>query len=82
MVIVRFRSHSEAKDMLKKVKKMYKFSKELMECLEDKYENEMYEDDEDDDDVESEYRNGGQAYGGRREDESMAMRRVRYRRGM
>lgn len=81
MVIVRFRSQSEAKDMLKKVKKMYKFSKELMECLEDKYENEMYEDDEDDD-VESEYRNGGQAYGGRREDEGMSMRRVRYRRGM
>ena len=81
MVIVRFRSHSEAKDVLKKVKKMYKFSKELMECLENKYENEMYEDDEDDD-VESEYRNGGQAYGGRREDEDMTMRRVRYRRGM
>lgn len=81
MVIVRFRSHSEAKDMLKKVKKMYKFSKELMECLEDKYENEMYEDDEDDD-IESEYRNGGQAYGGRREDGDMNMRRVRYRRSM
>lgn len=80
MVIVRFRSHSEAKDMLKKVKQMYKFSKELMECLEDKYESEMYEDE--DDDVESEYRNGGQAYGGRREDEGMSMRRVRYRRGM
>lgn len=80
MVIVRFRSHSEAKDMLKKVKKMYKFSKELMECLEDKYESEMYEDE--DDDVESEYRNGGQAYGSRREDEGMSMRRVRYRRGM
>lgn len=81
MVIVRFRSQSEAKDMLKKVKKMYKFSKELMECLEDKYENEMYEDDEDDD-VESEYSNGGQAYGGRREDEGMSMRRARYRRSM
>lgn len=80
MVIVRFRSHSEAKDMLKKVKQMYKFSKELMECLEDKYESEMYEDE--DDDVESEYRNGGQAYGGRHEDEGMSMRRVRYRRGM
>lgn len=80
MVIVRFRSHSEAKDMLKKVKQMYKFSKELMECLEDKYESEMYEDE--DDDVESEYRNGGQAYGGRREDEGMSMRRVHYRRGM
>jgi hypothetical protein len=80
MVIVRFRSHSEAKDMLKKVKQMYKFSKELMECLEDKYESEMYEDDEDD--VDSEYRNGGQAYGGRREDDNMNMRRVRYRRSM
>lgn len=41
--------------------------------------DEMYEDDEDD--VESEYRNGGQAYG-RGEDEGMNMRRVRYRRGM
>jgi len=46
MVILRFRTSSEAKDLLKKVKKMHKFSKELVECLEDKIEE---EDDDDED---------------------------------
>ena len=53
MVILRFRSESEAKDMLKKVKKMYKFAKELKECLEDKVEDDLDEDyryEEEDDD--------------------------------
>jgi len=56
MVILRFRSESETKDMLKKVKKMYKFAKELKDCLEEKVE---YDDDEDyryDDEDEDEHR--------------------------
>lgn len=46
MMIIKFRSGDEAKDMLKKAKKMYKYSKEFMDCLEDKM-NEEYDDDED-----------------------------------
>lgn len=45
MVLVRFRSSSEAKDTLKKLKKMHKFTKELIECFEEKI-----EDDDDDED--------------------------------
>lgn len=45
MVIVRFRSSSEVKDTLKKLKKMHKFTKELIECFEEKIE----EDDDDED---------------------------------
>lgn len=55
MMIIKFRSESEARDMLKKVKKMYKFSKDLKECLEEKLD---YDEDEDyrDDDYEDEER--------------------------
>lgn len=57
MVILRFRTGSEAKDLLKKLKKMHKFTKELMECVEEKYdEDDDYDDDADyreDDDYES-----------------------------
>lgn len=45
MVLVRFRSSSDAKETLKKLKKMHKFTKELIECFEDKIED----DDEDED---------------------------------
>ena len=45
MMVIKFRSTSEAKDMLKKAKKMYKFSKEFVDCLEDKIEDE-YDDEE------------------------------------
>ena len=45
MVIVRLRSVSDAKDTLKKLKKMHKFTKELIECFEEKIED----DDEDED---------------------------------
>jgi len=47
MVLVRFRSSSEAKDTIKKLKKMHKFTKELIKCFEEKIED---DDDEDDDD--------------------------------
>ena len=40
MVILRFRTGSDAKDLLKKLKKMHKFSKELIECVESRYEDE------------------------------------------
>lgn len=71
MKIVRFRSTSEAKEMLRKVKKMYQFTKELKECLEEKLEGDDFEDDEDDEDAE--YRMNG---------ETRSYRGARYRRGM
>ena len=46
MVILRFRTDSDAKDLLKKLKKMHKFTKELIECVEEKYDEE--EDDDED----------------------------------
>lgn len=78
MIVLRFRNSSEVEGLLKKAKKMYKFTKELVECLEDKYED-GYEDD--DEEYETEYRNGGEAYGGGAGSGSQ-MRRGRYRRGM
>ena len=44
MVMIRFRSKSEEKDTLRKLKKMHKFVKELITCFED---NEEIDDDED-----------------------------------
>lgn len=44
MIIFRMRSSSEAKDLLKRVKKMSKYAEELEDVLKDC----MYEDDEDD----------------------------------
>lgn len=61
MVIVRFRSEAELEHTLKKLKKMHKFTKELIDCFEEKIE----EDDdesyryEDDDDFDEEYRSSG-----------------------
>ena len=49
MMIVKFRD-SESKDTLKKLKKMHKFTKELIECFEDK----MHE--EEDDDYDEDFR--------------------------
>lgn len=48
MIVVRFRSNDEHEDLMKKVKKMKKFTEELEECLEEA----MYEEDE------PEYRGG------------------------
>ena len=50
MVLVRFRSTSDAKDTLKKLKKMHKFTKELIECFEEKIEDDDDEDYRYDDD--------------------------------
>lgn len=66
MVVVKFRSESDAKDTLKKLKKMQKFTDELVECFEDNMQEEKYRDEDDDFDDEERYRS----------------RRVRYRRGM
>lgn len=72
MVILRFRTNSEAKDLLKKLKKMHKFSKELIDCVEDKME------DEDDDDEDYRYEEEEHMERGSR----TPSYRGRYRRGM
>lgn len=43
MIVVRFRNNEEHEDLLKKVKKMKKFTEELEDCLEECYEDEDYE---------------------------------------
>lgn len=58
MVIIRFRSEAELEHTLKKLKKMHKFTKELIECFEEKIEeddDENYSYDEDDDYDEEDY---------------------------
>ena len=58
MVILRFRTKSDANELLKKLKKMHKFTKELVKCVEDKIEEDeededyRYDDDDDDDRME------------------------------
>ena len=47
MVVIRLRSSDEAKEMLKRVKKMSKYADELKEVLEDCLYEEEYEDDDD-----------------------------------
>ena len=72
MVVVRFRGESEAKDTLKKLKKMKLFVKEMIECFEDKLEDDDEEDYRyDDEDYEHMNERGGSSY-----------RRGRYRRSM
>lgn len=46
MIILRMKSVAEKREMLHKIKKMYKFAKELKDCFE-----EQLEDDYDDEDV-------------------------------
>lgn len=50
MIVVKFKSSSEAKDLLKKVKKMTKYSEELedilTECIEGEDDEDFREDDE------------------------------------
>lgn len=72
-MVVKFRSGSDAKDTIKKLKKMHKFTKELIECFEEKMEDDDIDDDEDyryDDEYERMNERGG------------SYRRGRYRRGM
>lgn len=47
MVVVRLRSTMEHKEMLHKLKKMAKFTKELVKCFEDKADEDYEDDDED-----------------------------------
>lgn len=77
MVVVKLRGVSDAKDTLKKLKKMHKFTKELIECFEEKIEDDDFDDDDyryDEEEMERremmENRRGGGNYRGR------------YRRGM
>ena len=71
-MVVRFRSESDAKDTLKKLKKMKMFVKDMIECFEDKMEE---EDDED-------YRYDDEEYERMNERGGSPYRRGRYRRGM
>lgn len=53
MIVVRFRSESDMKDTLKKLKRMHRFTKELINCFEEKledddFDDEAYRDDDDD----------------------------------
>lgn len=47
MVVIRTRNNSETKELMKKLKRMHKFVKELMECVETEYEDDELDDDED-----------------------------------
>lgn len=47
MVVIRSRNNSETKELMKKLKRMHKFVKELMECVETEYEDDDFDDDED-----------------------------------
>lgn len=47
MVVIRTRNNSETKELMKKLKRMHKFVKELMECVETEYEDDEFDDDED-----------------------------------
>ena len=42
MVVIRFRNAEEHEELVKKVKKMKKFTDEILECLEEKSEGEDY----------------------------------------
>ena len=81
MVVVRLRSESEMKDTLKKLKKMHKFTKELIECFEDKLEDDdedyRYDDEDDEDEYEYEVKKHHRSGSG-----GMTGRTRRYRRSM
>ena len=47
MVVIRSRNNSETKELMRKLKRMHKFVKELMECVETEYEDDEFDDDED-----------------------------------
>lgn len=77
MMIVRFRNKEDHKELLRKVKKMKKFTEELEDCLEEAMYDEDYDEDYRDDDEYEEmhrgheggsrykYRRGGGSRGGR-----------------
>lgn len=47
MIVIRSRNNSETKELMRKLKRMHKFVKELMECVETEYEDDEFDDDED-----------------------------------
>lgn len=47
MVVIRSRNNSETKEFMRKLKKMHKFTKELIDCVETEYEDDEFDDDED-----------------------------------
>lgn len=69
MIVIKFRSESDANDTLKKLKRMQKVTDEIIECFEDH----MMNDDEDDDEDEESYRMN------RRDMDSRSFRRYRRR---
>lgn len=71
-MVVKFRSESDVKDTLKKLKKMKMFVKDIIECFEEKIE----EDDEED------YRYDDEDRYERMSEHGGSYRRGRYRRGM
>ena len=73
MVILRMRNESEHEELLRKLKKMHKFTKDLLEKVEEccELEDDIDEDYREDEEHERMMRRGGGMY-----------RRGRYRRGM
>ena len=47
MFVIRSRNNSETKEFMRKLKKMHKFTKELIDCVESEYEDDEFDDDED-----------------------------------
>ena len=45
MVVIRSRNNSETKEFMRKLKKMHKFTKELIDCVESEYEDDEFDDD-------------------------------------
>lgn len=48
MVVIRSRNNSETKEFMRKLKKMHKFTKELIDCVESEYEDDEFDDDDED----------------------------------
>lgn len=48
MVVIRSRNNSETKEFIRKLKKMHKFTKELIDCVETEYEDDEFDDDDED----------------------------------
>ena len=48
MFVIRSRNNSETKEFMRKLKKMHKFTKELIDCVESEYEDDEFDDDDED----------------------------------
>lgn len=47
MFVIRSRNNSETKEFMRNLKKMHKFTKELIDCIETEYEDDEFDDDDD-----------------------------------